>query len=767
MLTRFTPKFWPIFTLLLLVVGFVFLPSTVFASKFYFNPGNGSVISTNCTENSLAIMLDPQSLNVNAADVDITYNPNDITLIDQNPIVNGTQIKIGTAFESYRGNLASGNHIILTGNSFLQNLNTLAPFAYIIFKPKAGVLTTSFTIRFDGVGATLDSNIAQAVTNLDVLTSVENATVNFAATPCPVTVANDTVAPIASLVSPPNQSTDNPLSSNVVLRIQDASTGVNLQSLEVTVNSIKYTLNSSELSYTGTPNDYQVTINPAVDFPAGQLIEVKVSVRDLADNLLLDQFEFNNPSLGISPDTTEPVISLITPTDGSHNNALDTNIELRIRDTGIGVDLSNLLVLVDGQEYHLNSPGFSYIGTTKDYIVKINPTTDLPANKKIVVDVTAKDLLGNTAVKLFSFNQPPQDIVQTITQSLFEPSAHPFIDTPLAGTIIETFVAQNGAASLINTVFTSLLLFNLLSFVNFLIAPRLLTEIIGILFGKRPAKTWGVVYDAQTKRPVAFAVVRLYVSATLTIVDEKVTDLEGRYGFTAPAGKYRVEVQHAEYQKATIDLDTTLEAERIGFDIRLVPITNTLSVETISWPKKLWKSYRRLLKKLSPYLFTIGFMSSLISVTLAATIFNLGIFFLYLILLVLSIPAIFPRQPKSSMVIDSKTDLRVPSAVVKIFNPTTWEIVDSQLTSAAGLFDFWGTPGEYALLVSARGYKFPSDRNADLPRITHTYDSMLKVRFRKGNNQLKIYIDPIGGQPTLAELIEQKKTGNLASPFAT
>ncbi len=754
-----------VFTALFAFSGLLLFPSAVSAAKFYFNPGNASVLSTNCPLNEVAIMLDPQGLYTNAADVELSYNSSEIDLVDQNQIISGGQIKIGSAFESYRGNLFSGNKILLTGNSFLQNLTGPAPFGYIVFKPKAGVLTTAFRFRFDGVGATLDSNVAQTITNLDLLTAIENATFNFANIPCPVDIANDKAAPIASLISPPNQSTDNPLNSNVVIQIQDAATGVDLQSLEIKVNNIKYTINSAELSYSGAANDYTVTINPAVDLPPGQLIEVKVAVNDLANNLLLSQFEFNNPNLGISPDTTEPVITIISPADGSHNIPVNTNIELRIRDTGVGIDLNSVVINIDGQAYQLNSEGFSYVGSSKDYIIKINPPQDLAAGKKIVIDVSVKDVLGNQAVKLFVFNQPPQDIFQTITQSIFEPTAHPLADTIFQNTIIERFIEQNGVAAAANVIFTTLLIFNLLSFINFLVAPNTLLEVVGLLFGKRTLKTWGVVYDAQTKRPVPFAVVRLYVASTLTAVDTKVTDLEGRYGFIVPAGKYRVEVNHTEYKQTINDVDLGQDPDRINFDIRVVPLNNDLADESVGWLRQGWKKWRSLTKKLSPYLFTAGFMSAIFSVTVAGTIVNLLIFVLYLVLLFLSIPAIFPRQPKSSMIIDSSTDLRVPSAVVKIFDLSSWELIDSQLTSSAGLFDFWGMPGEYGLLVAARGYRFPSTKNADLPKVNRKYDSVLKVKFKKGNNHLKIYIDPISTKPSIAELLEKKQGGNLSSPF--
>jgi hypothetical protein len=122
----------------------------------------------------------------------------------------------------------------------------------------------------------------------------------------------------------------------------------------------------------------------------------------------------------------------------------------------------------------------------------------------------------------------------------------------------------------------------------------------------------------------------------------------------------------------------------------------------------------------------------------------------------------FRTRERFAAVINSQNDLRVPYAQVKIYDPKTWKLVDSKVTNYNGQFDFYGEPGEYGLLVAARGYSFPSNKN-EYPVSEDKYGGIIKVNLTKGRNKLNMYVDPRGSNQNTPET---EGEGNVASPFS-
>jgi len=89
----------------------------------------------------------------------------------------------------------------------------------------------------------------------------------------------------------------------------------------------------------------------------------------------------------------------------------------------------------------------------------------------------------------------------------------------------------------------------------------------------KPAKGkgWGIVYGADTKKPVGRVVARLFNSQFNKLVATQVTDAKGRYFFLAGDDKFYISYEHKDYQpdkSDTIDLSGK-ESEAIGVDKEL------------------------------------------------------------------------------------------------------------------------------------------------------------------------------------------------------
>ena len=75
------------------------------------------------------------------------------------------------------------------------------------------------------------------------------------------------------------------------------------------------------------------------------------------------------------------------------------------------------------------------------------------------------------------------------------------------------------------------------------------------LFGlKKKSRPWGTVYDSITKRPLDPVYVSLINLETNQEVDSAITDFDGRYGFIALPGRYKIEAQKTNYLSPSIKM---------------------------------------------------------------------------------------------------------------------------------------------------------------------------------------------------------------------
>ena len=282
------------FSKIIPVLGLGFLVFTslgVHSASFDFSPVSKELLS-GC-KSSINIDANAGGQQSNAADIEVAYNPNEISILDSNSDIPGVQIKNGNAYESYFGNQVDVNSgkILLAGASFVGNLSSRRTFATIEFTSKPSVTSTSFKIKFDGAGATLDSNIADASTSDDLLTSVTNGSYTFTTGPCQA----DRIPPVIDFQYPKNYDSGVPLDSDVRIRITDNQSGVNLDSLIFVLNDDTYTVKSPEVAYTGVPLDYSFVIKPKNKFNDAKESYIKVNASDLAGNKSNGQIVFNIP----------------------------------------------------------------------------------------------------------------------------------------------------------------------------------------------------------------------------------------------------------------------------------------------------------------------------------------------------------------------------------------------------------------------------------------------------------------------------------------
>ncbi|MFH1047651.1 MAG: carboxypeptidase-like regulatory domain-containing protein [Patescibacteria group bacterium] len=98
--------------------------------------------------------------------------------------------------------------------------------------------------------------------------------------------------------------------------------------------------------------------------------------------------------------------------------------------------------------------------------------------------------------------------------------------------------------------------------------------LVHILLNGRKAKSWGVVLDKQTKKPLHNAIVRIFEADYNKLVKSSVTDIHGRYAFLVNSNSYYLTFERPGYQKKMIGpivLSPIKSKERqlVAFDVAL------------------------------------------------------------------------------------------------------------------------------------------------------------------------------------------------------
>lgn len=211
---------------------------------------------------------------------------------------------------------------------------------------------------------------------------------------------------------------------------------------------------------------------------------------------------------------------------------------------------------------------------------------------------------------------------------------------------------------------------------------------------------WGIVYDRSNLHPVAFATVQLLQNENL--LEERVTDMDGKYGFVNDQGSYEIRVKHSSYEAYSSGFVLGRKEGIIARDIALT----ALASENVSRKLRL----RKFFFIANVVLFAFGL---LLSVTAAATSFNgynLFVLITYLVQICVSLLLKIKRSLRRDWgyVVDSADNSRIRGVFIRIFDQAENNQLEVQMTDEAGRFGFILKPGEYMLTADAAGYKLPS-----------------------------------------------------------
>ena len=208
---------------------------------------------------------------------------------------------------------------------------------------------------------------------------------------------------------------------------------------------------------------------------------------------------------------------------------------------------------------------------------------------------------------------------------------------------------------------------------------------------------WGIIYDHQKQRPVAYATIYLKDINNNKILEHTISDRAGCYGFKANSGQFQVKVVHSGFNTA----EKAISIEKDGFislDFAMQPQQGT------SFPKlqQLFIEQGALATLLILFSGSISAFYLVISQKNLAGFLILSIYLAYFLLLISKIFA--NRGNFWGHVQESNTNNRIQGVIVRVFSPRSNRQFDLQITDQEGRFNFKLSVGSYLILTGGNGY---------------------------------------------------------------
>ncbi len=519
--------------------------------------------------------------------------------------------------------------------------------------------------------------------------------------------------------------------------------GISSTNLNIIFNGTGNTFDSNIVNQAGTADILTLTRNVSLNFEQTTCT-------------------INEPESQI---TSNPFILFINPKNSTDEIKNTDNIIFKIIGNGQNIDISSLSIKLNNKSYTSSSPEVKIIGDQNRYTIEISGFDALPNGSYSIIQVSINNFDGETtqATLYFNINRIKPQIDETICEeaeqycSLTNQIKNDIQNIPIIKTLTESpiiqYISNNipepirviseklGVAGFLTSILSSALLANILGLLLLTRSPYLLFAYLGLVKRRNP---WGIIYDINNSKPVAFAVIRAYIKNSKALLLQTVSDMKGKYGLLLDPGEYRITVSHPEYK----DFEQNILLDQPNFmnDIGLIPKEGNIQKLLLQIrPKNLLTNYTNFFDKNSRILNIFGLIISTFAIIIKPNILNLAFFILYLSVFIVYSYTHLRSRNFIGKVFDSSSNLVIPKILIKIFNKNSWELVDTYITDQKGRFPINLDPGVYAILASSKNYNFPSDKQKELELIKEKPESLLELDIKEGmKTKVEIYLDPKG-----------------------
>ncbi len=425
------------------------------AYSFNFDFTLGSTIDTNMAQNNGdgSDVLDAvQNLTVNLAN-DLT-GP---TFSSLSPASAATNVSVTSGISYVVSDAGAG----VNSGSFLATLNAVSKTV-----SRSGCTTTNSN-RTGSCNASISPGTLSYATTYTVIATADDraASPNTGSQTWSFTTEDDTNAPYVQNQTPAANANNIATTTSIVLHIKDYKSdagvtpglGVDNSTIRVSVMqgtgaTTVYQQGDPGVSITGTSADRTVTITPATPFAQNARVRVTVEASDL-----------HSPANVMTPvvyyfriiDSIPPAISDRSPAPNAVGVSADSNIVLRLSDSGAGIDINNTTVTINATPYTVGNGAFSYSGNTGSYLITINPASNFSGGQDVSVTVATRDLAPTPNSKSFSYSFAIASACGTCSVANESP-ARSDTAAPLSATL-SFHVKDTGAGILSNSIRVTLI----------------------------------------------------------------------------------------------------------------------------------------------------------------------------------------------------------------------------------------------------------------------------------------------------------------------
>lgn len=259
------------------------------------------------------------------------------------------------------------------------------------------------------------------------------------------------------------------------------------------------------------------------------------------------------------------------------------------------------------------------------------------------------------------------------------------VTSPAGSVSTKTFAAVGVVAGTTATISTLAFATPITFSEVWFLPTRLFGLILGWLGVRRKSRPWGTVYDSVTKRPIDPAYLSLINQEDGKEVATAITDIDGRYGFSAPKGRYKIIARKTNYLFPSVKisgLDFDEVYSNLYFNEEII-VSNDGDIITKDIPMDSqafdWNEFAKnkqglnvfikskdiFWAKFSKVIFWLGFAVAFLALLLAPAPYNYGIFALYIVLYILNFFGFGSK--KSGVLKDIRSNLPLSFAIVKIF----------------------------------------------------------------------------------------------------
>ena len=343
-----------------------------------------------------------------------------------------------------------------------------------------------------------------------------------------------------------------------------------------------------------------------------------------------------------------------------------------------------------------------------------NTPTSAPVQPVATNPTDTTNIDKNTGVENVS-NAIANNIVQTtkaIKKEAVLLSQTPGVD--VSTKTVSTVGVAGGGTALVTSLATSSLSFS--EFIlNFF---RLWSVLLSALGLRKRREPWGVVYDSITKQPLDPAYVILQNKQGEEVATS-ITDLEGRYGFLAPPGIYRIIAKKTNYIAPSFHLygrerDELYDNLYFGEEIEIgtskaIAKNIPMDQQGFDWnefakrDKNIIKSHsphKKLLTQISNILFYAGLLFAIGLFIAKIDAYNTAILVLYAFLSVLRFVNIKPKS--FGVITEHNTGFPLSFAIVRVFSKESNREMFHRVADQYGHYYCLLQKGEYYITIEKK-----------------------------------------------------------------